>query len=100
MCRSGASTLTELGYYEIPSVLIPYPYAADDHQTSNAKIFSVPGAAELWTQGELNDGNFPGKILALMYDDERLKKMKVASSGLAVPDASGRVCEVIATALA
>jgi len=100
VCRSGASTLTELGYYEIPSVLIPYPYAADDHQTSNAKIFSVPGAAELWTQGELNDGNFPGKILALMYDDERLKKMKVASSGLAVPDASGRVCEVIATALA
>lgn len=99
VCRSGASTLTELGYFEIPSVLIPYPFAADDHQMSNAKIFSVPGAAELWPQGELDEESFSDKILSLINDDERLADMKVASEGMAVPDASGRVCEVVAAAL-
>ncbi len=99
ICRSGASTLTELGYYEIPSVLIPYPFAAEDHQTANARIFSVPGAAELWVQGALNEENFSGKILTLLNDDEKLAKMKGAASNLALPDASGRVCYVIAAAL-
>ncbi len=100
ICRSGASTLTELGHYEIPSVLIPYPFAADDHQTSNAKLFSEPGAAELWRQEELNDENFSSKLLALINDDERLANMRAASAGLAVPDASDRVCEVIAASIA
>ena len=99
VCRSGASTLTELGYFEIPSVLIPYPFAADDHQMSNAKLVSVPGAAELWPQGELDEEHFSDKILSLINDDERLADMKVASEGMAVPDASGRVCEVVAAAL-
>lgn len=100
VCRSGASTLTELGYYEIPSVLIPYPFAAEDHQTSNARIFSDPGAAVLWRQEELNEQNFSGKIIELMNDRERLVKMREAAARLAVPDASARVCEVIAASLA
>ncbi len=99
VCRSGASTLTELGYYEIPSVLIPYPFAADDHQTANAEIFSVPGAAELWPQASLNEDNFSGKILSLVSDGQRLAEMKAAAGRLAVPDASERVCEVIGTSL-
>ena len=100
VCRSGASTLTELGYYEIPSVLIPYPFAAEDHQTSNARIFSDPGAAELWPQAELNEQNFSGKIIELITDKERLEKMKESATRLSVPDASLRVCEVIAASLA
>lgn len=99
ICRSGASTLTELGYYEIPSVLIPYPFAADDHQTSNARLFSDPGAAELWRQEDLTEENFSGRILSLIFDDERLDVMKKAAAGMAVPDPSGRVCEVIAASL-
>lgn len=99
ICRSGASTLSELAYYEIPSVLIPYPFAAEDHQTTNAEIFSIPGAAELWRQEELNEQNFAGKILDLINNDERLLKMKTAVSKLAVPDASDRVSEVIAGSL-
>ena len=99
ICRSGASTLTELAYYEIPSVLIPYPFSAEDHQTTNAEIFSLPGAAELWRQEDLNEKNFAGKIISLINDDKRLAKMKMAVSKLAVPDASVRVCEVIAGSL-
>ncbi len=99
ICRSGASTLTELAYYGIPSVLIPYPYAAEDHQTRNAEIFSVPGAAELWLQAGLNEGNFFGEILSLIADEQRLAEMKSAASKLAIPDASERVCEVVVGSL-
>lgn len=99
VCRSGAATLTELAYYEIPSVLIPYPFAADDHQTANAEIFSRPGAAELWPQKELNEDNFAGKMIDLMNDGGRLGKMKMIASTLIVPDASLRVCEVVAEAI-
>lgn len=95
VCRSGASTLTELGHYRLPSVLIPYPFAAEDHQTRNAEIFSGPGAAELWPQAELNDENFPEKILSLILDSEKLAKMSEAAGQLDRGDASGRVCSVI-----
>lgn len=96
ICRSGASTLTELAFYGLPSVLVPYPFAADDHQTLNAEIFSVPAAAELWKQEELNEGNFSRKIVALLSDDERIASMRAAMEELAIPDASAQVCEVIA----
>ncbi|MCB1204063.1 MAG: undecaprenyldiphospho-muramoylpentapeptide beta-N-acetylglucosaminyltransferase [Verrucomicrobiae bacterium] len=95
ICRSGASTLTELGYYRLPSVLIPYPYAAEDHQTRNAEIFSAPGAAELWPQRDLNEENFGGKIISLILDREKLAAMSEAAERLALGDASQRVCEVI-----
>ncbi len=99
VCRSGASTLTELAHYAIPSVLIPYPYAAEDHQTRNAEIFSAPGAAELWMQHSVNELNFSGKILELITDEQRLAGMKYAAKSLAVPDAAERVCEAIAGSL-
>ncbi len=54
ICRSGASSLTELAFLGIPSVLIPYPYAADDHQTANAKVFSDAGAALMAQEKDLD----------------------------------------------
>ena len=54
ICRSGASSLTELGFLGIPSVLIPYPFAADDHQTANAKVFADAGAALMAQEKDLD----------------------------------------------
>lgn len=99
ICRSGAACLTELAYYEKPAVLIPYPFAADDHQTANAKIFSEPGAAELWPQDSLNEENFAGKIVELATDNGKLAEMSSRMSRLAIPDASARVCDVIEAAI-
>lgn len=99
ICRSGASTLTELAHFEIPSVLVPYPYAADDHQTRNAEIYSVPGAALLWPQSILNDSNFADQILQLITNDQRLADMRKALAELIIPEAAERVCEVIAADL-
>jgi UDP-N-acetylglucosamine--N-acetylmuramyl-(pentapeptide) pyrophosphoryl-undecaprenol N-acetylglucosamine transferase len=53
VCRSGASSLTELAFLGIPSVLIPYPHAADDHQTANAKVYTDAGAALMAQESEL-----------------------------------------------
>ena len=100
ICRSGASSLTELSFYEIPSVLIPYPYSAEDHQLHNAEIFSKPGAAELWHQADLSEDTFAGKVVSLIKNKERLKQMQEEMAKLAVADASNRVCEVISSTLA
>ena len=91
--------MTELGYYGLPSVLIPYPFAAEDHQTRNAGIFSRPGAAELWPQADLSEQIFSGKILSLIVDDQKLEKMASAAKSLDLPDASERVCDVVRASL-
>ncbi len=96
ICRSGASSLTEQAYYGIPSVLIPYPFSAGDHQTTNAEIFSKPGAAVLWIQNEIDEASFASQIIDLLEDEERLEKMRSTMIDLAIPDASERVCDVIA----
>lgn len=99
VCRSGASTLTELAHYGIPSVLIPYPFAADDHQSLNAAIFVEAGAAESWPQADLSDENFATRMIALIRDEAKCAAMSAAMQSLAVPDACGKTCDVIETAL-
>ncbi|MDF1852069.1 MAG: undecaprenyldiphospho-muramoylpentapeptide beta-N-acetylglucosaminyltransferase [Verrucomicrobiales bacterium] len=95
VCRSGASSLTELAFYEKPSVLIPYPFSAEDHQVTNAEIFSIPSAAELWPQADLDEENFATRLLALIEDESRLEAMAKGMRELAIPDASEKVCEVV-----
>ena len=79
--------------------MIPYPFSADDHQVTNAEIFSKPGAAELWVQDDLNEENFAEQITSLIQDWERLASMSTTMKSLAIPDASERVCDVITAKL-
>ncbi len=95
VCRSGASSMTELAYIGMPSVLVPYPYAADDHQTFNAKVFENAGAAVLRQESELDAGSLVADIMRLCEDEEVFLKMQKCADALAVKDASGRICDVI-----
>ncbi|MCB1091804.1 MAG: undecaprenyldiphospho-muramoylpentapeptide beta-N-acetylglucosaminyltransferase, partial [Verrucomicrobiae bacterium] len=95
ICRSGASTLTELAHYSLPSILVPYPFAAHDHQTRNAEVFSNPGAAMLWPQDRLDAATFANELVTLMEDDAALAEMKVALGSLAVADAAERICDLV-----
>ena len=99
LCRSGASTLTELAYYGVPAVLVPYPFAAHDHQTRNAEVFSRPGAAELWPQNDLDPTTFADRLTTLLENEATLDRMRNAMIGMAVPDASDRICGVIEAAM-
>lgn len=82
ICRAGALTLAELTASGRPAILIPYPHAADDHQTKNAQTLVDAGAAVMVADGELAGFDLAGTIRELLDDDERLTQMTLASSAL------------------
>ncbi len=95
VCRSGASSMTELAYLGMPSVLVPYPYAADDHQTHNAKVFEDANAAILRQESDMDAGSLVADITRLCGDENAYQEMQVNADALAVKDASSRICDVI-----
>ncbi|MGB2402576.1 MAG: undecaprenyldiphospho-muramoylpentapeptide beta-N-acetylglucosaminyltransferase, partial [Akkermansiaceae bacterium] len=95
VCRSGASSMTELAYVAMPSILVPYPYAADDHQTANAQVFADAGAALLRPQNELDAGQLVADLTKIVEDDECKNAMSEHAASLAVRDAAARICDVI-----
>ncbi len=94
VCRSGASSMTELSYVGMPSILVPYPYAADDHQTANAQVFEQAGAAILRQESELDAGELVAELTRIL-DDDVLSVMTEKTESLAVKDAAARICDVI-----
>jgi UDP-N-acetylglucosamine--N-acetylmuramyl-(pentapeptide) pyrophosphoryl-undecaprenol N-acetylglucosamine transferase len=86
IARAGASTLAELAATGTPAILVPYPFAADDHQASNAAVFAERGAAVVLADAEL-DGDRLWWTLDAMLQPERLAQMRSAAASLAVADA-------------
>jgi UDP-N-acetylglucosamine--N-acetylmuramyl-(pentapeptide) pyrophosphoryl-undecaprenol N-acetylglucosamine transferase len=99
ICRAGALTISELAVAGLGSVLIPYPYAVDDHQTRNAQFLVDADAAYLIPQPSLDGPNLSRLLGSLCADRGKLLAMAVAARKLAKPDAAsqvGRYClEVI-----
>ncbi len=95
--RSGAGTLTELAIAQTPSILIPYPFAAEDHQTVNARVFSDAGAALLMPQKQLTAASLTEQVLALFKEDgsAKLKAMAAQTATIAVPDSAVQVAKLI-----
>lgn len=94
VCRAGASTLAELTAMAKPAVLVPYPFAADDHQRRNAEIMRDRGAAEMILNAELSGERLAARVLPLIREPQRLRQMGEAARSLAVPDATDRVMAV------
>jgi UDP-N-acetylglucosamine--N-acetylmuramyl-(pentapeptide) pyrophosphoryl-undecaprenol N-acetylglucosamine transferase len=95
IARSGASTLAELAFFGLPSILVPYPYAAEDHQTKNANIFASVNAAVLAPEGELEGGRLGELARDMLRDEAGLREMSEKASSLAVRDAADRIADVI-----
>lgn len=99
ICRSGASTLSEIAICGLPAVLIPYPFSAANHQEFNARTVAAAGAAELLLEKELNQPEAIVRIKKLIADKERLQQMSAAQKQLARPGAAKdivtRVSELI-----
>lgn len=93
--RSGASSLTEISGYGLPSVLIPFPAAVDDHQTLNARVYSSVGAAILEQQSKLNPELLDQKISEVLNDDVVMNRMKSASFGLFRADSAEQIAQEI-----
>jgi len=99
VARSGASSLTEISIAGHPSILVPYPFAADDHQTRNAEVFSEAGAAILIQERNLDAAKLADLATSILQDLPTYKRMAKAARALAVPDASERVCNAIEASL-
>lgn len=93
--RSGAASLTELSWFGLPSVLIPYPYAAEDHQTANARIFERAGAARLLPESEASGDSLATLLKTLIASGTSLESMAAAAKSLAPRDAAKKVADVL-----
>ncbi len=98
VCRSGASSLTELSAWGLPSVLVPYPTAADDHQRRNADVFTSAGAAVAVEEKDIAAGQLAPLLLDLLGDREKLRSLSAAMRKLAPERAADQICDVIAQA--
>lgn len=89
--RAGATTIAELMVLGAPAVLVPYPFATDDHQTKNARALLAHDAAVLVADEDVDDSRFGDTIVSLINDPERRANMSAATLALGRPDAAERV---------
>jgi UDP-N-acetylglucosamine--N-acetylmuramyl-(pentapeptide) pyrophosphoryl-undecaprenol N-acetylglucosamine transferase len=94
ICRSGALTVAELAAAGVASILVPFPFAVDDHQTHNARFLSDRGAAVLLPQTELNAEGLAQQLRDLTR--EKLLAMAQQARAVAKPDAAQRVAQACA----
>jgi UDP-N-acetylglucosamine--N-acetylmuramyl-(pentapeptide) pyrophosphoryl-undecaprenol N-acetylglucosamine transferase len=95
LARSGASTLAELAYFGVPSLLVPYPTAADDHQTKNAAIFDRAGAGLLVSELELSPEKLASVVGEILNDPQKSKAMSLAAQKIAHAEAAERIADEI-----
>lgn len=91
--RSGAGSLFDTAAAGKASILIPFPYAAGDHQLHNAHYFTGHGAAELLLDSEVSPVTLRRRIEDLLDDDQRREELAARVSELATPETSERVAE-------
>lgn len=95
VCRAGASSLSEIQALGKPSILVPYPYAAENHQYYNAKTMSDRDAAILIEEKDFTGERLLSEVEKLLSKSERLKKMGENARAMAILDASQRITECV-----
>lgn len=96
IARAGAGHIAELTACAVPSVLVPYPYATEDHQTANAEEVRAAGAARVLADRDLSPERLAACILELMDDHEARARMTEAARAWARPDADERIAALVA----
>lgn len=95
LARSGASTVAELAAVGKPSLLVPFPQAADDHQRKNAEVLAEAGAAEMLVERELTPQLLQQTLTRLLADRPVLDRMSQQARKLAHPDATSRIASLL-----
>jgi len=94
VCRAGATTIAELTVCKKAAILVPFPFAADDHQTVNARSLADAGAALLLPEKDLTAQKLADEIRTLESDRNRLARMSRASGLLGRPEAAREIADV------
>jgi UDP-N-acetylglucosamine--N-acetylmuramyl-(pentapeptide) pyrophosphoryl-undecaprenol N-acetylglucosamine transferase len=93
ICRAGATTVAELSLARKPSILVPFPYAADNHQEVNAQSLVRVGAAVMIRQADLDADRLADQIGAIIGDQERKKNMEKAAGKVSRPESAQKICD-------
>jgi UDP-N-acetylglucosamine--N-acetylmuramyl-(pentapeptide) pyrophosphoryl-undecaprenol N-acetylglucosamine transferase len=98
VARAGGSVF-ELAQYGLPAILVPYPHAAADHQSANARWMADAGAAVVIADEQLSPARLARETGVLLGDPDRLTTMATASARLARPDAARAVAHELLSAI-
>ena len=96
--RAGATSLAEISALGLPALLVPFPYAAEDHQTTNARAYVERGAAEMMADSELDSEEFANKVLALVTDADLRNRMRAAAATFETENAAAKLADVVVDA--
>jgi UDP-N-acetylglucosamine--N-acetylmuramyl-(pentapeptide) pyrophosphoryl-undecaprenol N-acetylglucosamine transferase len=96
LARSGASTVAELAASGKPSLLVPFPQAADDHQRKNAEVLVEGGAARLLLEKDMTADALLQALTGLLTNREKLTEMSARARTFAHPRAAARIAEMVA----
>ena len=97
--RSGASTVAEAAAIGRPTILVPYPYATDDHQTANAQIVMAAGAGWMMRQPDFTPDALAQRIAQFAAAPYGLAGAAAAAANLGVPDAAKRLADVVTSVI-
>lgn len=95
IARSGASSMSELAYFGVPSLLVPYPFAAEDHQTRNAEIFDKAGASKMLIEKDLNADTLADAVRGILTKSKKSEEMKRAANKIAVRNSAEKIADMI-----
>ena len=95
ICRSGASTVSEIAVIGRPAILVPYPHALDHDQAANAAALLAKGGADVVPQAELSPDRLAERISAAMREPERLAAMAAAAKQTGHPDAAALLADLV-----
>lgn len=100
IARAGASTVAEFAAAARPAILVPYPFAADDHQTANAAAYAATGAATLMPERDFTPAALCDRLALALRDPARLVAAAKAAAGFARRDAAERLVDAVAAIVA
>lgn len=95
VCRAGASTLSELTILGLPAILVPYPYAAENHQEQNARALSAKKAVEMIIDEFLNGDTLYNKVMEFKKSPGRLSEMRSSLKRESHPNALNDILDII-----
>ena len=93
--RAGASSVAEIAALAVPSILVPYPLATADHQTTNARLLTDAGAAVKFSDDDIDGDAFRDELLGLLGDARRRASMREAARGLAQDKAAAMLADLL-----
>jgi UDP-N-acetylglucosamine--N-acetylmuramyl-(pentapeptide) pyrophosphoryl-undecaprenol N-acetylglucosamine transferase len=99
LTRAGSSMLAELAAAGLPGLLVPYPYAARDHQRHNAEAFVRAGAASMLLDAELSGQALARRLVPLLKGGPAVQRMRRAAKRLSRPDAARNLMRALQSAM-